>query len=194
MCVDVADICGFQFGILQRTSDRQCRAFRRWRDDVAGIGTHSGTGEFGKNGRATCFRVLHVFQHEDRRAFTAIGATGGQNRVPFDTQELSAIEAIAQVGGLATNFADPKGVFILREERAEIANEILGRSDLSGTVRMAYVIDLTEPGGIFNARDFMIRDNDTIYVTEAPYVQWRKTLAAVTGTANSANALTNVTE
>ncbi len=135
-----------------------------------------------------------ILVEEDRRAFTAIGATGGQNRVPFDTQELSAIEAIAQVGGLATNFADPKGVFILREERAEIANEILGRSDLSGTVRMAYVIDLTEPGGIFNARDFMIRDNDTIYVTEAPYVQWRKTLAAVTGTANSANALTNVTE
>ncbi|WP_413874465.1 polysaccharide biosynthesis/export family protein [Albidovulum sp.] len=135
-----------------------------------------------------------ILVDEDRRAFTAMGATGGQNRVPFDTQELSVIEAIAQVGGLATNFADPHGVFVLREERAEIANEILGRGDLSGAVRMAYVIDLTEPGGIFNARDFMIRDNDTIYVTEAPYVQWRKTLAAVTGTANSANALTNVAE
>lgn len=133
-----------------------------------------------------------ILVEEDRRAFTAIGATGGQNRVPFDTQELSAVEAIAQVGGLATNFADPRGVFVLRDERPEIANDILGRGDLTEPVRMAYVIDLTEPSAIFNARDFMIRDNDTIYITEAPYVQWRKTLAAVTGTANSANALSNI--
>lgn len=132
-----------------------------------------------------------ILVEEDRRAFTAIGATGGQNRVPFDTQELSAVEAIAQVGGLATNFADPRGVFVLRDERPEIANDILGRSDLTEPVRMAYVMDLTEPSAIFNARDFMIRDNDTIYITEAPYVQWRKTLAALTGTANSANALSN---
>lgn len=135
-----------------------------------------------------------ILVEEDRRAFTAMGATGGQNRVPFDTQELSAIEAVAQVGGLATNFADPKGLFVFREERPEIANDVLGRSDLKEPVRMAYVLNLTEPGGIFNARDFMIRDNDTIYVTEAPYVQWRKILGVLTGTANSANALSNIAE
>lgn len=132
-----------------------------------------------------------ILVEEDQRAFTAMGATGGQNRVQFDTQELSAIEAIAQVGGLATNFADPTGVFVFRKETPEIANAVLGRSDLTQPVRMAYVLDLTEPSGIFNARDFMIRDDDTIYVTEAPYVQWHKTIAALTGTANSANALSN---
>ncbi len=135
-----------------------------------------------------------ILVEEDRRAFTAMGATGEQSRVPFDTQELSAVEAIAQVGGLATNFADPKGIFVFREERPEIANDVLGRTDLAGPVRMAYVLNLTEPGGIFNARDFMIRDNDTIYVTEAPYVQWRKILGVLTGTATSANALSNVVE
>lgn len=135
-----------------------------------------------------------ILVEEDRRAFTALGATGGQNRVQFDTQELSAVEAMAQVGGLATNFADPKGIFVFREERPEIANDVLGRTDLAGPVRMAYVLNLTEPGGIFNARDFMIRDDDTIYVTEAPYVQWRKVLGVLTGTATSANALSNVVE
>ena len=59
---------------------------------------------------------------------------------------------------------------------------------------MAYVLDLTEPSGIFNARDFMIRDDDTIYVTEAPYVQWHKTLAALTGAANSARSVSNVAD
>ncbi|MCB2103391.1 MAG: polysaccharide export protein, partial [Rhodobacteraceae bacterium] len=62
---------------------------------------------------------------------------------------------------------------------------------LKGPQRMAYVLDLTEPDGIFNAREFVIRDGDTIYVTEAPYVQWQKTLSVLTGTASSANAISN---
>ena len=125
----------------------------------------------------------------DTRAFTALGATGAQSRVQFTTQTLSAIEAIAQVGGLSSNFADPTGVFVLRNEPEDIANAVLGRNDLLGEQRMAYVLDLTEPTGIFQARDFIIRDGDTVYVTEAPFVQWSKVLSALTGSLNSANTL-----
>jgi len=130
---------------------------------------------------------------EDTRAFVALGATGAQNRVPFETQTLSAIEALAIVGGLNTNLADPTGVFVLRNEPAEIANAVLGRKDLVGAQRMIYVLDLTEPTGMFEARDFLIRDGDTVYVTEAPYVQWQKTIGALTGTAQAADSLSSAT-
>jgi polysaccharide biosynthesis/export protein len=130
-----------------------------------------------------------IIVEEDRRAFVALGATGTQNRVPFDTQTLSAIEAIAQVGGLNTNLADPTGVFVFRNEPDEIANAVLGRNDLTGAQRFVYVLDLTQPTGMFEARDFVIRDGDTVYVTEAPYVQWRKTLEAITGTTTAASSL-----
>jgi len=130
-----------------------------------------------------------ILVEEDTRAFTALGATGAQNRVPFDSQNLSALEAIAQVGGLNSNLADPTGVFVFRNEPAEIANSVLGRSDLVGDQRFVYVLDLTEPTGMFMARDFVIRDGDTVYVTEAPFVQWQKTIGAVTGSLNSANAV-----
>jgi len=120
-----------------------------------------------------------IFVQQDRRAFTALGATGTQRRVPFTSQKLSAIEAIAQVGGLNSNLADPTGVFIFRDEPAEIANGLLGRTDLKGSQRFAYVLDLTEPNGMFLGRDFMIRDGDTVYVTEAPFVQWNKTLGVL---------------
>ena len=130
-----------------------------------------------------------ILVEEDTRAFTAMGATGAQNRVPFTTQTLSAIEAIAQVGGLSTNLADPTGVFIFRNEPEEIANAVLARDDLQGAQRMVYVLDLTEPNGMFQARDFVVRDGDTVYVTEAPFVQWSKTLSAITGSLNSANTL-----
>lgn len=126
---------------------------------------------------------------EDTRAFVALGATGAQNRVPFETQNLSAIEALAIVGGLNTSLADPTGVFVLRNEPAEVANAVLGRTDLVGAQRLIYVLDLTQPTGMFEARDFLIRDGDTVYVTEAPYVQWQKTIGALTGTATAADSL-----
>ncbi len=125
----------------------------------------------------------------DTRAFTALGATGSQSRIPFETETLSAIEAIAIVGGLNTSTADPTGVFVFRNEPAEIANTVLGRKDLQGDQRMVYVLDLTQPTGMFEARDFLIRDGDTVYVTEAPFVQWQKTLSAITGTAGAADSL-----
>ena len=128
---------------------------------------------------------------EDSRTFTALGATGGQNLVPFKSESLSALEAIATVGGLATSTADPTGVFVLRDETEDIAKAVLGRNDLVGDQRIVYVLDLTEPTGLFEARDFQIRDGDTLYVTEAPFVQWQKTLSAITGTTGAATDIAN---
>jgi len=123
---------------------------------------------------------------EDSRSFIALGATGAQSLVPFESETLSALEAIATVGGLSTNAADPTGVFILRDETEALARAVLGRADLTGKQRIVYVLDLTEPTGLFEARDFQVRDGDTIYVTEAPYVQWQKTLGAITGATGAA--------
>ena len=86
------------------------------------------------------------------------------------------------MGGLSATSADPTGVFVLRNEPAEIANQVLGRNDLQGAQRLVYVLDLTKPNGMFMARDFSIRDDDTIYVTEAPFTQWSKVIGAFTGT------------
>ena len=122
-----------------------------------------------------------ILVEEDTRSFTALGATSQQARVPFESQNLSALEALAQVGGLVANSSDPTGVFVFRNEPAEIANVVLGRKDLQGAQRMVYVLNLKEPNGMFMARDFVIRDADTLYVTEAPYAQWTKTISLIAG-------------
>lgn len=128
----------------------------------------------------------------DTRSFTALGATGTQSRIGFESQTVSAIEAIAQVGGLLASAADPTGVFILRNEPSEIANAVLGRNDLEGAQRMVYVLDLTQPNGLFMARDFAVRDEDTLYVTEAPFTQWDKTISSLTGSLTTANSLSRL--
>lgn len=133
-----------------------------------------------------------VLVEEDTRTYTAIGATGTQARVPFDSQSISALEALATVGGLSPTQGDPTGVFILRNEPEEIAQHVLGRDDIHGSQRMIYVIDLTEPVGLFEARDFIIRDEDTIYVTTAPFSQFSQVLGAITGTATSARAISDI--
>jgi polysaccharide biosynthesis/export protein len=106
----------------------------------------------------------------------------------FDTQTISAIDALAMAGGLDPLRADPKGVFIFRDEIPEVASAILGGMQVVGDQRFVYILDLTQPMGMFNARDFKIRDGDTIFVTEAASVLWSRQIAAITG------SLTSVTE
>ncbi|WP_282150906.1 polysaccharide biosynthesis/export family protein [Ruegeria atlantica] len=122
-----------------------------------------------------------ILVEADSRSYIALGATGGQSRVAFDTQDLSALEALAQVGGLLPLSSDPTGIFVLRKERQDIARSVMGRPDLQGDQRMIYLLNLTAPNGLFIARDFVIRDDDTIYVTEAPYAQWTKSISLISG-------------
>jgi polysaccharide biosynthesis/export protein len=130
-----------------------------------------------------------IFVEADQRSFTALGATGAQTLVPFESQTISAIEALAQVGGLSTTAADPTGVFVFRNEPEEIARQLTGIPDLVGSQRMIYVLDLTRPNGMFFARDFAIRDEDTVYVTEAPFTQFSKVISAITGSLTAADGL-----
>ncbi|MEO9780168.1 MAG: polysaccharide biosynthesis/export family protein [Sedimentitalea sp.] len=122
-----------------------------------------------------------ILVEEDSRAYTAIGATSQQARVRFETKNLSAMDALAQVGGLISISSDPTGIFVFRNEKAAIANQVLGRDDLQGAQRLVYVLNLKEPNGVFQARDFVIHDGDTIYVTEAPYAQWSKSISLIVG-------------
>nr|WP_155143554.1 polysaccharide biosynthesis/export family protein [Roseibium sp. RKSG952] len=122
-----------------------------------------------------------ILVEQDSRSYIALGATGGQSRVAFESQDLSALEALAQVGGLQSLSSDPTGIFVLRDERQDIARKVMGRPDLQGEQRMIYLLNLTAPNGLFVARDFVIRDDDTIYVTEAPYAQWTKSISLIAG-------------
>ncbi|MDJ1015843.1 MAG: polysaccharide biosynthesis/export family protein [Paracoccaceae bacterium] len=135
-----------------------------------------------------------ILVEEDARFFTALGATGAQQKVPFDTQNISAIEAMARVGGLSPALADPTGIFVFRDEPAQVANSVLDRADLVGPQRMIYVLDVTSPNGVFVARDFTIRDGDTLYVTEAPYTQFSKVLSAIVQPLNAAASVDRLTE
>ncbi|MFZ5965219.1 polysaccharide biosynthesis/export family protein [Thalassococcus sp. BH17M4-6] len=133
-----------------------------------------------------------IIVEQDARSFIALGATGRQGVVPFGTKTLSALEAIALVGGLSNATADPTGIFVIRDETPATANRVLGRTAFTTEQRLIYLLNLTEPSGLFLARNFDIHDGDTVYVTEAPFTQWTKTLNAITGTASTVQTLDSI--
>lgn len=131
---------------------------------------------------------------QDQRKFTVLGATGAQSLITFESPTITAIEALAQVGGLDPTRADPTGVFVFRNEPAEIARNVLGRSDLVGDQRLIYVLNLTAPNGMFMARDFQIRDGDTLYVTEASAVTWNRLISALSGTLSATGSAVSIAD
>jgi len=120
-----------------------------------------------------------IIAERDRRIFTALGAVGRAATVQFPTRVVSVVRAIGTVGGLRDQSADPTGVFLFREEPEEIARRLFPDRAIIGPQRVAYIIDLTQPAGMFLARDFKMRDRDTIYVTTAPFVRWLKIMQAI---------------
>lgn len=133
-----------------------------------------------------------IIAERDRRIFTALGAVSGPTTIQFPTRDVSVLSALGTVGGLSEQTADATGVFLFREEPAEVANRLLPGQNFTEPQRVAYIIDLTQSAGMFLARDLMMRSGDTVYVTTAPFVRWLKVLQAVTPLVNTAGATRSV--
>lgn len=106
-----------------------------------------------------------VYVESDERYFLALGATGREAQLPFIQDRTSAIDALAQIGGLNDQRADAKGILILREYPAATV-----RQDGAGPSkeRMVFVIDLTSADGVFSATEFMLQNKDIVMVAESP--------------------------
>lgn len=114
-----------------------------------------------------------------RQRFVALGATGAQAEIAFPTRNLSLLSALAAARGLRDNDADPENVFVLRFEDRAVADALLAGPPLDALpagARRAVVFrfDLSEPEGLFLARDFAMRDGDALYVANAPATELRK--------------------
>jgi polysaccharide export outer membrane protein len=128
-------------------------------------------------------------------SFIALGAVARSAEIPFEGRGISLAQALARIGGLRDNSANIRGVFVFRlEDPAAIAPAERGTTQMTGDGRVpvVYRLDLSDARGFFVAQDFMIRDQDVIYVATAPGAEIREFLATVTSLAFSAIAIGNV--
>lgn len=120
-----------------------------------------------------------ILVQEDKRYFTALGATGTEDLIYFDKENISTIEALSMIGGLSDTRADLKGVLVLREYPTHAL-----RTDGRGPEmqQVIFVFDLTTADGLFASRNFQINPNDTVLATESAVTK-ATTILGIVGTA-----------
>jgi polysaccharide export outer membrane protein len=104
-------------------------------------------------------------------SFTSLGETGNSAEIPFESTGITLAQALGRVGGLKSDRADVRGVFIFRlEDPAAVDPQTLAvsRRTPDGRVPIIYMVDLRDPATFFVAQSFPIRDKDVLYVSRAP--------------------------
>jgi polysaccharide export outer membrane protein len=97
---------------------------------------------------------------------TVLGATGVQGQVRVPKREFNVLDAIGEARGLSEDYADPRAVYVLRAKAEQ------------GAKPLVYQFDLRQPSSIELARRFVLRDQDAIMVSSAPFAQTRKVISS----------------
>ena len=127
-----------------------------------------------------------IIVQEDERYFVALGATGTETIVPFNRERITAIEALALLGGISDSRANPKGVLILREYSSKQV-----RLDGTGPDKnqVVFSIDLTSADALFAANKFQINPRDLVVATESPVNSIRTIFGLIGSAVGVSNAV-----
>jgi polysaccharide biosynthesis/export protein len=97
---------------------------------------------------------------------TVLGAAGVQGQVRIPERDFSLVDALGQARGLNPEAADPRGVFVMRAPGDP------------GARPLVYHIDMRRPEAIALANRFVLRDDDAVLISSAPWAQTRQVLSA----------------
>ncbi len=118
----------------------------------------------------------------DPQSFTAVGATARNGMIPFEAVGITLDEALAKVGGLADDRADPAAVFVMRFESEQVVRSMPRSRDMlpsRGGVPTIYHLNMRDPAALFLARRFPVRNKDIVFVSNAPLSDVQKILTLV---------------
>jgi polysaccharide export outer membrane protein len=105
------------------------------------------------------------------RHFSVLGATGENAQLAFNAAHMTLVQALARAGGLQDLRSDPNGVFLFRYEPPAVVDALhmppLGDGPDGGSP-IVYRLDMRDANSYFLAQRFPIRNNDIIYVANAP--------------------------
>lgn len=123
-----------------------------------------------------------VYLFIDPPVYLALGATSTQGRVNFEVDKFSLADGVAKAGGLLDDRADPRAVFLYREESRELAAELginVAKYDGSRRIPVIYKLDLRNPKGMFAARRMQMRNRDVLYIANAGAIEIVKALSFI---------------
>jgi polysaccharide export outer membrane protein len=111
-------------------------------------------------------------------SYMALGATGKNEEVNFETKGISVAQALARSGGLLDQRSNPKGIFIFRFEPQSALEwprqPVMATPE--GLVPVVFRVDLTNPSSFFIIQSFPIENRDVLYAANAPSTELQKFL------------------
>ena len=127
------------------------------------------------------------------RSYLSFGATGRVAQINFDAATVSLAEAVARVGGLDDNRANPEAVFLFRYESpgdaralglvpagaSAVGPEVNNPGAMPQGLPVVYRVDMRNPQTFFSIQQFAMRDKDLVYIANAPTVQIYKFLQLI---------------
>ena len=118
-----------------------------------------------------------VIVEDEERYFLSLGAAGREALHIFPKDEVTALDALAIIGGVSDARADPQGILILREYASSATGQGAG---MPPQERIVFTMDLTSADGLFSAGKFSVMPGDLVYATESPAVAMTSVLGILT--------------
>lgn len=121
------------------------------------------------------------------KSYTVLGATVKNDEINYEANGISLMQALARAGGLNDNRADSRGVFIFRYETPMMLtydqlDKVPDQFKQTGRIPVVYRLNLKDPMNYLVAQNFPIKNNDVIYVSNAPATEFSKFLNMVSQT------------
>ena len=105
-----------------------------------------------------------VLVEEDQRSYIMLGASGRQDVVYFEREEVTVLDAISNNGGLSQARANLQGVLVLREYPSSVVRP---DGPYPREEEVVFTFDLTSADGLFAADRFQVHSGDVILATES---------------------------
>jgi polysaccharide export outer membrane protein len=137
-----------------------------------------------------------VYVSHEPRYFLAVGATGQtttlsqlDRRFPFGDENITLSDALARAGGVQDDRANSRAIFLYRyETRATLQHlGVAVPATLPDRIPTIYALDMTDASAFFLANQIAMRNDDTIYVANAPITDINKVFTLLLPFAESAS-------
>ncbi len=128
-------------------------------------------------------RQDQIYLTHDPKRYTVLGAVSKPGAYVFDSTRVNVLEAVAHAGGLIDERADSTGLFVFRYENAKVLDKLgaayprsIKVSKSQEIVPVIYRINMRHAKSYFYAQSFMLRDKDSVFVSNSDSVQLGKFL------------------
>ncbi|MET0907713.1 MAG: polysaccharide biosynthesis/export family protein [Tardiphaga sp.] len=111
----------------------------------------------------------------DESKVTVMGEVSQQAVIPMRNGQLSLQDALGEVGGVNLNSANPRQIYVIR-------NEVKGGQSI-------FHLDAKTPAAVALADGFALLPKDVVYVDPVPLVQWNRVISLILPTTAQASSI-----